>query len=186
MVKPEASFTPEKPSEKDLETVAAHLGRSPRDVSAIAHRCPCGQPDVVQTPPRLADGTLFPTFYYATCPRLTGAISTLESSGLMTEMNERLLNDSELAGKYLAAHIDYEAARSALARVEDIQTPELDGITAGGMPDRVKCLHSLVAHSLAEGVDVNPLGDEALSKLDQWWLSKPCSVISNLISQESK
>ena len=91
MIKPEASFTPEKPSEKDLETVAAQLGRSPRDVSAIAHRCPCGQPDVVQTPPRLADGTPFPTFYYATCPRLTGAISTLESTGLMTEMNERCL-----------------------------------------------------------------------------------------------
>ena len=186
MVKPEASFTPEKPSQKDLETVAAQLGRSPRDVSAIAHRCPCGQPDVVQTPPRLADGTPFPTFYYATCPRLTGAISTLESSGLMTEMNERLLNDSELAGKYLAAHIDYEAVRSALAKVEDIQTPELDGITAGGMPDRVKCLHSLVAHSLAAGVDVNPLGDEALSKLSQWWLSKPCSDITNLINEESK
>ena len=104
----------------------------------------------------------------------------------MTEMNERLQNDSELAGKYLAAHLDYEAARSALAKVENIQTPELDGITAGGMPDRVKCLHSLIAHSLAAGVDVNPLGDEALSKLSQWWLSKPCSQISNLINEESQ
>ena len=186
MVNPEVAFNAEKPSEKDLTTVAAQLGRSPRDVSAIAHRCPCGEPDVVQTPPRLADGTPFPTFYYATCPRLTGAISTLESSGLMTEMNERLQNDSELAGKYLAAHIDYEAARSALAKIENIQTPELDGITAGGMPDRVKCLHSLIAHSLAAGVDVNPLGDEALSKLSQWWLAKPCSEISNLINEESK
>ena len=186
MVKPENPFSPQLPSEKDLETVAAQLGRTPRDVLAVAHRCPCGEPDVVQTPPRLADGTPFPTFYYATCPRLTGAISTLESSGLMTEMSERLLNDSELAGKYLAAHIDYEAARSALAKVEDIQTPELDGITAGGMPDRVKCLHSLVAHSLAAGVDVNPLGDEALSKLGQWWLSKPCSDMSNLINEDSK
>ena len=59
MVKPEGAFAAEKPSEKDLTTVAAQLGRSPRDVSAIAHRCPCGEPDVVQTPPRLADGTPF-------------------------------------------------------------------------------------------------------------------------------
>ena len=110
MVKPQNEFKREQPTEKDLETVAAQLGRTPRDVSAIAHRCPCGAPDVVETPPRLADGTPFPTFYYATCPRLTGAISTLESSGLMGQMNERLQNDNDLAGRYKAAHLDYEAA----------------------------------------------------------------------------
>jgi hypothetical protein len=44
----------------------------------------------------------------------------------------------------------------------------------------------LIAHSLAAGVDVNPLGDEALSKLSQWWLAKPCSEISNLMNEESK
>ena len=57
MVKPVSAFEAEVPTEKDLKTVAAQLGREPRDVSAIAHRCPCGEPDVVQTPPRLADGT---------------------------------------------------------------------------------------------------------------------------------
>jgi hypothetical protein len=119
----------------------------------------------------LADGTPFPTFYYATCPRLTGAISTLESSGLMNTMNQRLLTDADLAGKYHAAHDDYIAARSALG----IDVPELEDISAGGMPDRVKCLHSLVAHSLGAGQDVNPLGDEALAQLPTWWSSQPCS-----------
>jgi hypothetical protein len=33
------------------------------------------------------------------------------------------------------------------------------------MPDRVKCLHVLIAHSLAKGPGVNPLGDEALATL---------------------
>jgi len=93
MVNPENEFKREEPSQTDLETVQAQLGRAPRDVSAIAHRCPCGAPDVVETPPRLADGTPFPTFYYATCPKLTGAISTLESSGIMATMNERLFID---------------------------------------------------------------------------------------------
>ena len=181
MVNPKPAFKAEKPSGADLKTVAAQLGREPRDVSAIAHRCPCGEADVVQTPPRLADGTPFPTFYYATCPRLTGAISTLESSGLMAQMNERLQNDPILAGDYLAAHVDYEAARSALAKQENLDVPEIDGVTAGGMPDRVKCLHSLVAHSLAAGEGVNPLGDEALAALDNWWVSRPCNVISNLL-----
>jgi len=160
-----------EPSQKDLDCIELQLGRTPRDVHAIAYRCPCGGPAVVETPPRLSDGTPFPTFYYATCPRLTGAISTLESSGLMGEMNDRLAVDAELAGAYAAAHDDYIAARSALG----IVVPEVENVSAGGMPNRVKCLHSLIAHSLAAGPEVNPLGDEALAKLPRWWLDEPCS-----------
>jgi hypothetical protein len=132
-------------------------------------------PAVVQTPPRLSDGTPFPTFYYATCPRLTGAISTLESSGLMNEMNERLAQDPDLAAAYKKAHEAYLADRDALG----ITVEEVDGISAGGMPDRVKCLHSLVAHSLSAGPGVNPLGDEALSKLPRWWKENPCNSEMN-------
>lgn len=160
----------EKASPADLDAIERQLGRTPRDVHAIAHRCPCGKPDVVETPPRLADGTPFPTFYYATCPRLTGAISTLESSGMMAQMQDRLATDHELAGAYHAAHDDYLAARAALG----MDVPEVEGVTAGGMPDRVKCLHSLVAHSLGAGPGVNPLGDEALVALGEWWLTNPC------------
>ena len=160
------------PNAHDLEVIAGQLGRKPRDVHAIAHRCPCGEVDVVATPPRLSDGTPFPTFYYATCPRLTGAISTLESSGLMAEMNERLATDTTLQGEYYAAHIDYMAAREALG----MDVPEVHGISAGGMPDRVKCLHSLIAHALAAGEGVNILGDEALAKLPNWWSEQPCSI----------
>jgi len=160
----------EKATQSDLESIELQLGRTPRDVHAIAYRCPCGEAAVVETEPRLADGTPFPTFYYATCPRLTGAISTLESSGLMNTMNQRLLTDLDLAGQYHAAHDDYIAARSALG----IDVPELKDISAGGMPDRVKCLHSLVAHSLSAGQGVNPLGDEALAQLPKWWTDQPC------------
>ncbi|NBY31639.1 MAG: DUF501 domain-containing protein [Actinobacteria bacterium] len=160
----------DKPSQSDLDAVEIQLQRTPRDVHGIAHRCDCGSPDVVETPPRLSDGTPFPTFFYATCPKLTGAISTLESSGLMAEMNTRLESDPELSGEYAAAHLDYLAARAALG----IEVPELAEISAGGMPERVKCLHSLVAHSLAAGPGVNPLGDEALAMLPKWWLNESC------------
>jgi len=159
----------------DLACIEFQLGRTPRDVQAIGFRCECSMPAVVQTPPRLSDGTPFPTFYYATCPRLTGAISTLESSGLMNEMNERLAQDSDLAAAYKKAHESYLADRDALG----ITVEEVDGISAGGMPDRVKCLHSLVAHSLSAGPGVNPLGDEALSKLPQWWKENPCTSEMN-------
>jgi len=163
-------------SQDDLDCIEAQLGRTPRDVHAIGYRCPCGKPAVVETPPRLGDGTPFPTYFYATCPRLTGAISTLESTGLMGDMNERLATDAELAGAYAAAHEDYLAARAILK----MDVPEVEGISAGGMPDRVKCLHSLVAHSLCAGPDVNPLGDEALAKLPQWWKDQPCSITENV------
>ena len=157
-------------SQSDLDCIQIQLGRSPRDVHAIAYRCPCGNPAVVETPPRLGDGTPFPTFYYATCPRLTAAISTLETTGLMGEMNDRLTQDPDLAHAYQVAHDDYIAARSELG----VDVPEVENVSAGGMPSRVKCLHSLIAHSLATGPGVNPLGDEALAKLPQWWKTAPC------------
>lgn len=159
-----------RPTESDLQCIELQLGRKPRDVHAIAYRCPCGQPAVVETIPRLADGTPFPTFYYATCNKLTAAISTLETTGLMTDMNRRLSEDVELASAYASAHDDYLAARTAIG----IDVPEIANISAGGMPDRVKCLHSLIAHSLAAGSGVNPLGDEALEKLPQWWTGPTC------------
>lgn len=154
----------------DLDAVARQLGRRPRGVAAVAHRCPCGQPDVLRTRPRLPDGTPFPTTYYATCPRLTGAVSTLESTGVMREMSERLADDATVRAAYEKAHEHYLADRAELGDV-----PEIAGVSAGGMPTRVKCLHVLVAHSLATGPGVNPLGDEALTMLDDWWTPVSCA-----------
>jgi hypothetical protein len=153
----------------DLAAVGAQLGRPPRGTRAVGHRCPCGLPDVVVTEPRLPDGTPFPTTYYLTCPRATSQIGTLEGSGLMREMEERLRAEPELAAAYGAAHEAYLADRRELGEV-----PEIDGVSAGGMPDRVKCLHVLAAHALAAGRGVNPLGDEVLAQLGSWWAAGPC------------
>ena len=157
------------PTPDDLATVEHQLGRAPRGTVAVAHRCPCGNPDVVATAPRLSDGTPFPTFYYLTCPRAASEIGTLEASGLMRDMTERLAQDEGLARRYRDAHDAYLRARG---RYGDV--PEIEGVSAGGMPDRVKCLHVLVAHALAAGPGVNPLGDEALALLPDWWRSGPC------------
>ena len=157
----------------DREIVAEQLGRAPRAAKSVAHRCPCGLPDVVETAPRLDDGTPFPTLYYLTCPRAAAAIGTLEASGLMAEMTRRLDSDPELAAAYRAAHENYLARRAELGEV-----PEIAGTSAGGMPQRVKCLHVLVAHSLAAGRGQNPLGDEALELLPQWWDRGPCVAVA--------
>jgi hypothetical protein len=142
----------------DLDAVARQLGREPRGVLEIAYRCPNGEPGVVKTAPRLPDGTPFPTLFYLTHPALTAAASRLESSGLMREMTERLQHNQELAAAYRRAHESYLAERDS---IEPLGTT----VSGGGMPDRVKCLHVLIAHSLAKGPGTNPLGDEALAVL---------------------
>src|SRR4051794_26509776 len=110
------------------------LGRPLRGGHDVAHRCTCGLPDVVRTEPRLPDGTPFPTLYYLTCPRATSAVSTLEAAGTMRTMQQRLGEDPALAAAYAGAHAAYLRDRAELGEVAEIQ-----GISAGGMPDRVKC-----------------------------------------------
>jgi uncharacterized protein len=153
----------------DQAAVAAQLGREPRAIHEVGHRCRCGHPDVVTTEPRLPDGTPFPTTFYLTCPRAASRIGTLEGSGLMKEMQDRLAADPALASAYEEAHRRYLEARAVLGEV-----PEIEGVSAGGMPDRVKCLHVLAAQSLAQGRGVNPLGDEVLDLLGEWWVPGPC------------
>ena len=160
----------EAPSQRDLDAVRRQLGRQPRGVAAVAHRCSCGDPDVVATEPRLPDGTPFPTLYYLTCPRAAGLIGTLEAGGTMREMQDRLATDPDLAAAYSAAHEAYLASREEIGQVA-----EISGISAGGMPTRVKCLHVLVGHALAAGPGVNPFGDEALAMLADWGASGPCT-----------
>lgn len=152
-----------------LAAIAAQLGRPPRGVRAVAHRCPCGLPDVVETSPRLEDGTPFPTLYYLTCPRARSAVGRLEAGGLMREMTRRLRADQRLAARYVAAYHDYLGRRDAIEVL-----PGAPG--AGGMPDRVKCLHALVAHELAVPGG-NPFGRESLEALPPWWEGGPCVAV---------
>jgi hypothetical protein len=148
------------PTASEIAVVSAQLGRPARGVIGIAARCVCGNPTVVATSPRLPDGTPFPTLYYLSHPAATAAISTLEASGLMAELQATLVDD--VADAYRAAHESYLADRDAVLVVDEIH-----GFSAGGMPDRVKCLHALAGHALAAGPGLNPIGDRAL-ELCSW------------------
>ena len=159
-------------AERDEAAIAAQLGRAPRGLLGVAHRCPCGRPDVAETAPRLPDGTPFPTLYYLTCPRAAAAVSKLEAAGLMREMTARL-SDDELRRRYEAAHLDYLERRDTAARDAGVEPLPSGTQSAGGMPARVKCLHALVAHELAAD-GVNPFGREALDAVGAWWLAGPC------------
>ncbi len=163
---PHPTLTPATPADHD--TMRAQLGRPMRGVIGIAARCVCGNPTVVATEPRLPDGTPFPTFYYLTHPGATAAMSALEATQVMREFAELLETDEEVAAQYAEAHRAYLDDREVHGEVAEIA-----GISAGGMPTRVKCLHALAAHSLAAGPGVNPIGDLALRRGD--WSPERCT-----------
>ena len=159
-------------TEADIIEVSRQLGRPARDIVAIAARCICGKPTVVHTAPRLSDGTPFPTTYYLTHRGATAAVSTLEASGLMAELQARLGEEPELAEAYQKAHDSFIADRDRTAKELGLEVHEIAGISAGGMPTRVKCLHALIGHALAVGPGVNPIGDIALKACS--WSPNKC------------
>jgi hypothetical protein len=154
------------PSDADIAEVSRQLGRPARGVVGIAARCVCGRPTVVATSPRLPDGTPFPTLYYLSHPAATASLSTLEATGVMPQLAAELA-DEQVAAAYRSAHESYLADRESIAVV-----PEIAGYSAGGMPERVKCLHALAAHALAAGPGVNPIGDRALERAS--WSPQRC------------
>ena len=176
---PEGDVSQGEVSRRDLAVVARQLGRPPRGVLAVARRCPCGLPDVVQTAPRLPDGTPFPTLFYLTCPRASAAVSRLEAAGVMRDMTERVRTDPELRASYASAHQDYLARRAEAGRAAGLAPLPATAASAGGMPDRVKCLHALVAQELAVPGS-NPLGREAIEQAGPWWAAGPCVTGADL------
>jgi len=151
----------EEATSSDLEIITQQLKRTPRGILSIKARCNCKNPAVISCNP-IIDDKPFPTFYWLTLPWLHQKISKLEASGLMEKFNQRLENDPDFKALIQKTHQEYIQTRNS---VQDIS--EQNQMSAGGMPNHIKCLHSLVAHSLAEGPNHNPIGDEVLEILSQ-------------------
>lgn len=147
------------PTAADVEEVAVQLGRRPRSMIGVAARCACGVPTVIVTRPVLDDGSPFPTFYYLTHPAAVAAMSRLEAAHAMVEFEAMLAADDGVQRAYREAHAQYLAVRRLYGDPQQIA-----GVSAGGMPTRVKCLHALAAHALAAGPGQNPIGDLALER----------------------
>jgi len=152
-----------------VDLIGAQLGRPARGRPAVVHRCGHGLPTVVRVRPRLEDGTPFPTVFWLTCPLARSAVGRLEAEHRMVGLGQRLASDPELAAAQVGAADRYVAFRDRLGEPE----PPLPGRpTAGGLPDRVKCLHVHVAHHLATGD--NAVGAEALDALLPMACPAPC------------
>lgn len=164
------------PTPSDLQTLSRQLGRPVRDVVEIPARCRCGNPLVAATAPRLSSGIPFPTTFYLTHPTLTTAVSRLEAAGIMAQMSRRLTEDEDLARGYATAHRNYLDQRERIRDLAGLDpVEEIAGVSAGGMPNRVKCLHALAGHALAVGPGINPLGDETLELISADWTPQACT-----------
>lgn len=152
--------------ERERDRAARMIGRPLRGRSAVAVRCRWGLPAVLRVDPRLDDGTPFPTLFWLACPLAVRAVARLEADGTMAGLRARLAGDPDLARAYAAASARYVAARDRLgARVPGDPA-------AGGMPGRVKCLHSLYAHHLA--TRDNPLGALVAERVEPLACPSPC------------
>ena len=164
------------PTDQDIRVLSAQLGRTVRDVIEIPARCVCGNPLVAATAPRLSSGSPFPTVFYLAHPAITAAASRLEAGGLMYEMTDALADDTELASRYTLAHENYLAERERIRLISGTdEVPEIENISAGGMPTRVKCLHAVIGHTLAVGRGINPMGDWGLDEITDWWTPQVCA-----------
>ena len=89
---------------------------------------------------------------------------------MMREMTDRLRTDAELAAAYRAAHERYLARRERdRARRRDRRRSAPAACRTGSSA----CTCSSRTRS-PPGPGVNPLGDEALAALPDWWAAGPC------------
>ncbi|MBT1162433.1 MULTISPECIES: DUF501 domain-containing protein [Bifidobacterium] len=156
-------------TDHDIAVVERQLGRYPRGMVAVGARCVCGRPLAVVTRPVLPGGIPFPTTCYLTSPEAVKAVSHVEANGVMAEYNDLLAVPDEegeqLRADYRRAHDLYLAFRHELAQRLGDSEEHIAGISAGGMPVRVKCLHALLAQTLVMGAGANPIGDMTLSRI---------------------
>lgn len=161
-------------TEEDIAIVERQLGRYPRGMVSVGARCVCGRPLVVITRPLLPGGIPFPTTCYLTGPEAVKAASHAEADGVMAEYNELLASDDAVRAAYERAHRLYLAFRHELATRLGDSEEHIEGISAGGLPTRVKCLHAALAQTLVMGTGANPIGDLILARVQDEFSPDVC------------
>jgi hypothetical protein len=140
----------------DAEAVRALIGRPPLAGFSVAVRCPHGGPAVITNAPVDDAGNPFPTRDWLCCRALVDAVSRLEASGGVRELE----SDPEMTGALADAHARHRRLHA--------------GHNVGGVSDwtRVKCLHAHLAFALAEGG--SPVGDWIWRRAHARWPERCC------------
>ena len=156
----------------DRDIVRVQIGRPPRSIVTVSARCHLGLPTVTAVPPRLDDGTPFPTRYWLTCPLAVRRIGRIEATGGVRAAEARLAADPTLAARHHAAGERYRRDRDALLDPADQRPRPVGGV--GGTRRGVKCLHAHYADHAA-GND-NPIGEHTAADIEPLDCARPCVV----------
>ena len=135
----------------DSKIVELQIGRKLRSNSEVSCRCHLNIPAVIKVPPKLDDGTPFPTTFWLTCPMYSKKIGSLESHGLIKELDKDIDNNPNLKKQWETRQISYEQERDKLETIES--GPKASG-GVGGATESIKCLHSHTADELSTGENI--------------------------------
>ena len=97
-------------SEKQI--VEIQLNRNLRSEIKVAVKCHFDLPVVVDVPKNLDDGTPFPTMFWLTCPMYIKKVSTLESHGMVKELDNQLNSNKKLRKLWSKRQKSYEKERN--------------------------------------------------------------------------
>lgn len=145
-----------QPTPELIERIEAQIGRVPRGIQVIAATDSLGTPLVVRMH-SIVDKKPFPTLFWMTSELLKKEISHIEARGVIKQLEERLIEDSEFLQAYHASHQDYVDRRLRHLSDEERQFAEQAGFITllkekgiGGIAnwDTVRCLHTQYAHHL--------------------------------------
>ena len=165
----------DKMDNKDSKIVEIQIGRNLRSDVSVSCKCHFNLPVSIKVPPNLDDGTPFPTTYWLTCPMYNKKIGTLESHGMINELDNELMNNSDLKQEWQSRQESYKDER------DTIQEPEAKYRSSGGVggaTESIKCLHSHTADELSTGL--NPIGKIVLESVGYFNCEQPCVDITEM------
>tara|TARA_B100000941_G_scaffold75266_1_gene51316 strand:- start:41 stop:556 length:516 start_codon:yes stop_codon:yes gene_type:complete len=156
----------------EKQVVEVQLKRNLRSDIEVVAKCHFDLPVVVDVPKNLDDGTPFPTMFWLTCPMYIKKVSTLESHGMVKELDSQLNSNNKLRKLWSKRQKNYEKERNKKYKnIKNIISPS-GGV--GGTLNSIKCLHSHLADELVTGKNI--IGQIVLENVGGCNCLEPCVV----------
>lgn len=156
-------------TQEQIDTITLQLGRKPVGALEVMAFDRDQQPAVLKVDP-LAEGKPFPSMYWLTSPLIHKAISNIERTAWIKELENNILpNDETLTAKLKADNENYKKLRWDLFislhdpnGIDDSFLKVIKDTGIGGIQDftRVRCLHMHYAYHIVHGGFVGELLDK--------------------------
>ena len=155
---------------EEKRIVEVQLDRSLRSDVEVVSSCHFNLPAVIKVPSNLDDGTPFPTSYWLTCPMYNKKVGSLESQGLIKELDNQLNENEDLKKLWSDRQRSYEEERNKAKKKNEEEIIPTGGV--GGASESIKCLHAHLADELA--TSKNYIGKIVLESIGGFNCEEPC------------